>query len=102
MVQASENQGSDSKDQQHPQWSSDRQIVDRLLREDLNDYNLAELARLRIRYSGFPGARDIQADIEKVLQQWNLTEDALYTRTRQIHAVNQVYRSRSGKQDDWT
>lgn len=91
-----------SKDQQHPQWSSDRQTVDRLLREDSNDYNLVELARLRIRYAGFPGARDIQASIEKILQQWNLTEDVLYARTRQIHATNQVYRSRGGKQEDWT
>lgn len=101
MAQTSENQSSD-KDQQHPQWSSDRQTIDRLLREDPNDYNLAELARLRIRYSGFPGARDIQTDIEQVLQQWSLTEDALYTKTRQIHTVKQVYRSRSGKQEDWT
>lgn len=102
MAQIFGNQGSDSKEQQHPQWSKDRQTVDRLLREDSNDYNLVELARLRIRYAGFPGARDIQTDIEKVLQQWNLTEDVLYNRTRQIHATNQVYRSRSGKQEDWT
>lgn len=97
-----ENQGLDGKEQQHPQWSSDRQTVNRLLQEQLNDYNLVELARLRIRYAGFPGARDIQADIEKALQQWNLTEETLYEKTRQIHATGQVYRGRSGKQEDWT
>lgn len=101
MTQTSENQSSD-KDQQHPRWRSDRQTVDRLLREDPNDYNLAELARLRIRYSGFPGARDIQTDTKQVLQQWNLTEADLYTKTRQIHAAKQIYRNRSAKQEDWT
>ena len=90
------------KDQQHPQWSSDRQIVNTLLSEAPTDYNLAELARLRLRYCSFPGARDIQADLEKVLQQWNLTDDALNTKTRQIHAAAQVYKGRGSKRDDWS
>lgn len=102
MTQPLENHSSDGKEQQHPQWNSDRQTVNRLLQEKPTDYSLVELARLRIRYSGFPGARDIQADIEKALQQWGLTEEALYEKTRQIHEMNQVYRSRSGKQEDWT
>lgn len=57
------------KDQQHPQWESDRQVTNALLSAEPTDYNLAELARLRIRYRGFPGARDIQADLEKILAQ---------------------------------
>jgi hypothetical protein len=92
----------EKKDQQHPLWSSDRQIVNALLNGEPNDYNLAELARLRIRYDGFPGARDIQADLDKVLQQWNLTEKALYEKTRQIHATTQVYKGRGTQREDWS
>lgn len=93
---------SKTKDQQHPLWSRDRAIVDTLLSGDPSDYNLSELARLRIRYRGFPGARDIQADLEKVMERWQLTEDALYERTQQIHTTSQVYRGQSRKQEDWS
>ncbi|WP_421655678.1 DUF3288 family protein [Leptothermofonsia sp. ETS-13] len=68
----------EKKDQQHPLWSSDRQIVNTLLAGEPTDYNLAELARLRIRYHGFPGARDIQTDLNKILKRWNLTEEMLH------------------------
>ena len=95
-------QASDNKDQQHPLWSRDRQIMDALLTGEPTDLNLAELARLRIRYQGFPGARDIQTDLDKALKRWNLTESALYEKTRQIHATTQVYRGQSRKQDDWS
>ncbi|HEY9640641.1 MAG TPA: DUF3288 family protein [Coleofasciculaceae cyanobacterium] len=93
---------SSPKDQQHPQWESDRQVVNALLTGEPNDYNLAELARLRIRYRGFPGARDIQTDLEKILKQWQLTEEALFVKTRQIHQVAQVYRGRGGQREDWS
>lgn len=94
---------SENKDQQHPMWQSDRAIVNTLLAEEPTDYNLAELARLRIRYRGFPGARDIQADLDKVMQQWSYTEAALYEKTRQIHAAGPVYkvRGRKGEAEDW-
>ncbi len=90
------------KDQQHPLWKSDRQIVDTLLQGEPTDYNLAELARLRMRYQGFPGARDIQTDLERILSQWELTEVALCERTRQIHATQNVYKGRGSKRDDWS
>jgi hypothetical protein len=98
MASAAEN-----KDQQHPQERRDREIVERLLREDANDYNRAELARLRIRYCGFPGAREIQNNLDTILQRWQLTEEQLFEFTRQLHAVAQVY-SRGGTQgqDDWS
>lgn len=92
----------EQKDQQHPLWNGDRQIVDALLSGEPTDYNLAELARLKIRYNGFPGARDIQTDLDQVLKQWKLTEDALYERTRQIHETSQVYKGRGVKRDDWS
>ncbi|HAZ49414.1 MAG TPA: DUF3288 domain-containing protein [Cyanobacteria bacterium UBA11369] len=91
-------------DQQHPLYSSDRAIVDKIIQEGQSDYNLAELARLKIRYNGFPGARDIQADLEKLLQQWELTEAELYQKTRQIHANSRIYQVRSNKKEkeDWS
>jgi hypothetical protein len=92
----------ESKEQQHPLWSKDRQIVDMLLTAAPEAYNLSELARLRIRYRGFPGARDIQADLEKVLDRWQLTEEALFEKTRELHATTQVYRGQGMQKDDWS
>lgn len=92
----------ENKDQQHPLWKSDRDVVNGLLASDPNDYNLAELARLLIRYQGFPGARDIQTDLQKVLERWELTEETLYDKTRDIHAAAQVYKGRGSKREDWS
>lgn len=92
----------EQKDQQHPLWKSDRQIVDALLAGNPTDYNLSELARLRIRYQGFPGARDIQADLDTVLENWELTEDDLFTKTREIHATQQIYKGLGSQRDDWS
>jgi Protein of unknown function (DUF3288) len=88
-------------EQQHPQYKRDRSTVDTLLEKEPTDYNLSELARLKIRYRGFPGARDIQADLEKVMQKWNHTEQTLYEQTRKIHADAQVYRRQKSDQEDW-
>jgi Protein of unknown function (DUF3288) len=90
------------KDQQHPLYNRDRPLIDILLSQEATDYNLAELARLRIRYLGFPGARDIQKDLDKVLQQWGLTEAELYHKTRQLHDLGGIYKSRGKKEEqDW-
>ncbi len=89
------------KDQQHPQYFGDRQIVSELMRSDPNDRNLADLARLCIRYRGFPGARDIQADLLKVLAQWQLTEAELFAKTRQIHATTRIFMTHNDGRDDW-
>ncbi|MEO1145669.1 MAG: DUF3288 family protein [Cyanobacteria bacterium J06638_22] len=93
---------STQKDQTHPLWKRDREIVDRLLAETPTDYNLSELARLRVRYQGFPGARDIQGDLDKVLQKWNLTESGLFEQTRQIHEQGDVYGNKNAQQEDWS
>ncbi|MGJ3246591.1 MAG: DUF3288 family protein [Elainellaceae cyanobacterium] len=90
------------KDQQHPQYKSDRQIVSSLLSAEPTDYNLAEIARLRMRYQGFPGARDIQMDLDQALKQWGMTEEMLIEKTRQIHQQGQVYRGIGAKRDDWS
>ncbi len=93
---------SDNQDQVHPLWASDRKIVDTLLNGQPTDYNLAELARLRIRYHGFPGARDIQRDLDQALVRWQMDEDELFKRTREIHAIAQVYRGKGNQQEDWS
>ena len=96
----------ENKDQNHPQEKSDRVLVDRLLEIPTNptDYQLTELARLRIRYSRFPGAREIQQKLERILQQWNLTEDELFELTRQIHSQGHVYKQPKSVEtpDDWS
>lgn len=98
VTSAAENQ-----DQQHPQEGRDREIIDRLLREEPTDYNYAELARLRTRYRGFPGARVIQQNLDAILHRWQLTEEQLFERTRQLHAAGKVYkRGDSQGQDDWS
>lgn len=89
-------------DQQHPQWKRDREVADRLMREEPTSLNLAELARLRIRYTGFPGGWDIQTDLETVLKKWELTEEELFEKTRQIHATEQLYSVKTSKKEDWT
>ena len=91
-------------EQQHPLHSRDRQTVDNLLQADVSDLNLAELARLRIRYLNFPGARDIQTDLDKILHKWGLTEEELYQKTRQIHANSRIFQVRSNKreEEDWS
>ena len=90
-----------SEEQQHPQYRKDREIVDTLLKEEDTDYNLAELARLKIRYRGFPGATDIQDDLKEVLAKWQLTEEKLYEKTRQIHRNGKVYKKHNNDQEDW-
>ncbi len=94
------------KDQtRHPQNRKDRATVDGLLQvqSEPSDRNLVELARLIIRYRDFPGARDIQRDLQVVLDSWRLNEDELYRKTRAIHAEGVVYRrTATGEQQDWT
>jgi hypothetical protein len=88
-------------EQKHPLAHSDRPIVQNFFVEGKTDYNLAELARLKIRYRNFPGARDIQHDLETILKQWELTEEELYEKTRKIHASGRIYRTNTDSQEDW-
>ncbi|MGL5508069.1 MAG: DUF3288 family protein [Microcoleaceae cyanobacterium] len=90
-------------EQQHPQYFKDRRTVNDLAKaEEPTNLNLCELARLKIRYQGFPGARDIQKDLEDVMQKWGFPEEeSLFTKTRQIHADGLAYQRNSNEQDDW-
>ena len=96
---------SNDVDQKHPQNKKDRAVVDSLLAVQSNpgDRHLVELARLIIRYRNFPGARDIQQDLQSVLNFWQLSEEQLYAKTRSIHATGTIYRrTATGEQQDWT
>jgi len=94
-----------SQDYQHPQYGPDRQLLNQLLtqvkQKPVPDLVLVEIARLRIRYMGFPGARDIQADLDQALHLWGMTEAELFRRTRAIHAQGGVYQETFSKRDDW-
>ena len=92
----------DLKDQQHPQYRSDRLLVSQLMVSEPTDRSLVELARLLIRYRDFPGARDIQEDLTKTLSQWNLTEASLFEQTRSIHQKGEVYRDIGRNREDWS
>ncbi|MBV5257572.1 DUF3288 family protein [Synechococcus moorigangaii CMS01] len=92
------------QDQVHPQASRDRLIVDSLLKGEPSEPALVELARLYIRYNDFPGAREIQRDLLLLFQQWGLTEETLFAKTREIHAAGRAYKHlRHGEeQQDWS
>lgn len=73
--------------QSHPLHAIDRDHVDRLLaRETPRDGALTDLARLLIRYDGFPGAEDLQRDLDRLLTLWSLTRDDLNSRVRSLWA----------------
>lgn len=93
-----------SQDQIHPRARKDKAVVTQLLEGEMNDYKLAELARLMIRYKGFPGARDIQKDLQQILDNWQLTEEQLYALTKKIHREQKIFSDRfKGEQkQDWT
>ncbi|MFM7472154.1 MAG: DUF3288 family protein, partial [Nodosilinea sp.] len=58
--------------------------------------------RLIIRYDGFPGARDIQSDLQKALSRWQLTEAELFAQTRAIHQQGEVYKGLGRGREDWS
>ena len=71
--------------QSHPLYSLDRDIVDRLLAAEVpTDGDLVDAARLLSRYEGFPGAFDLQNDLERAVRLWGLNRETLQTRTRAI------------------
>lgn len=76
------------EDQTHPLYELDRPVVDRLLAAGQpTDADLVDAARLLMRYQGFPGARDLQEDLERALGFWGLDRDGLHERTRAIWAA---------------
>jgi Protein of unknown function (DUF3288) len=91
--------------QNHPQEKKDRETISQIMQGNAEDpVSLAELARLRIRYRGFPGALAIQDSLEQIMKKWGLTEAELFAKTREIHNSNRIYqvRSKFQEQEDWT
>ena len=77
----------DENQQSHPLYGTERDLVDRLLATEAPaDANLVELGRLLMRYEGFPGALDLQEDLQKTLRLWGLSREQLHQRTRAIWA----------------
>ncbi|MGA0160589.1 DUF3288 family protein [Vulcanococcus sp. CPBay_Sum15L08_68] len=77
----------DENQQSHPLYGTERDLVDRLLAiEAPADADLVELGRLLMRYEGFPGALDLQEDLQKTLRLWGLSREQLHQRTRAIWA----------------
>jgi hypothetical protein len=90
-------------DQTHPQDKKDSEVVNRLLTSQPEPKNLADLARLLIRYNNFPGAREIQKKLQVVLHNWQLTEETLFEQTRQLYATGQAYQPKKGDEpEDWS
>ena len=71
--------------QSHPLLGTDRDLIERLLAcETPSEAELTELARLLIRYEGFPGADDLQQDMQRLLNLWSLTRDELNNQARAL------------------
>ncbi|MEL6938236.1 MAG: DUF3288 family protein [Cyanobacteria bacterium J06598_1] len=94
---------SDSKDYLHPQYKKDRDTLNSIMTAPSDSLSLAELARLRIRYNGFQGARDIQSDLDKMLVKLGLSEEELFAKTREIHQTEAVFKPTWLKKgEDWS
>jgi len=92
-----------SKDYLHPQYRKDRDTLNSIMAGPADSLNLAELARLRVRYDGFQGARDIQSDLDKMLTKLGLSEDELFAKTREIHKSETVFKPTWLKKgEDWS
>ena len=78
-----------SHDQTHPLHDTDKNIIDSLIsKENPEDQDFINLARLINRYTGFPGEIEIQNDIEKILKFWQISENDLFLKTRNIWSNN--------------
>jgi hypothetical protein len=71
--------------QSHPLYRLDRDIVDRLLAAEVpGEADLVDAARLLSRYAGFPGAFDLQNDLERAIRLWGMGTEELRARTRAL------------------
>ena len=74
-----------SNEQTHPLHITDRTIIDSLItKEEPEDLDLINLARLINRYTNFPGEFEIKNDIEKILKFWNISKNELFSKTKVI------------------
>ena len=74
-----------SNQQTHPLHTTDKKIIDSLIaKEEPDDIDLINLARLINRYSNFPGEFEIKNDIEKILKFWKINKNELFAKTKNI------------------
>ena len=74
-----------SNEQTHPLHAIDKNIIDTLItKENPEDLDLINLARLINRYNNFPGEIEIKNDIEKILKFWKITQNDLFSKTKII------------------
>jgi len=74
-----------SNEQTHPLHETDKNIIDSLItKEEPEDLDFINLARLINRYATFPGEFEIKNDIEKILKFWNISKNELFTKTKII------------------
>ena len=74
-----------SDDQTHPLHSTDKEIIDSLItKENPEDLDYINLARLINRYSNFHGEIEIKNDIEKILKFWKISKNELFSKTKDI------------------
>ena len=74
-----------SNEQTHPLHAIDKNIIDSLItKEEPEDLDFINLARLINRYTNFPGEVEIQNDIEKILKFWKISKNELFLKTKSI------------------
>ena len=74
-----------SNEQTHPLHATDKNIIDSLIaKEEPDDLDYINLARLINRYANFPGEIEIKNDIEKILKFWKITKIDLFSKTKLI------------------
>ena len=78
-----------SSEQTHPLHATDKKIIDSLIsKENPQDFDLVNLARLINRYDNFPGEIEMKEDIEKTLKFWKFTKDNLFSITKKLWSNN--------------
>jgi len=76
-----------SNEQTHPLHATDKIIIDSLItKQEPEDLDFINLARLINRYTNFPGEIEIKNDIEKILNFWKITKNELFSITKNIWA----------------
>ena len=78
-----------SNEQTHPLHEKDRNIIDSLIsKKNPDELDLVNLARLIKRYANFPGELELKKDIEKTLRFWQISENDLFFKTKNIWSNN--------------
>ena len=76
-------------EQTHPLHETDKRIIDTLIaKENPEDIDLINLARLINRYTHFYGENEIKDDLGKILKFWKISQDDLFCKTKNIWSRN--------------